>query len=282
MSLIRTLLGTVVAATLLAALAPAPVVAGTGAGAAGATGAPPAVPVVRTTAWADNFKEGTLDPAAWRAITWSCKTPANIGFLHGNLRLTTTATTPAAGGTCPALGAAVDTYRSMAFGAGRGTMLVHGRFDLDPGSWDSFYLTGSKGAYPANGEIDFAEMLGKDPLVHHKAVHAAYLDGRRHPDGRLKRCTVGLDDALDTRVWHVYGVTWGPDRIVFTVDDVVQRTLTKAEFAARGCAWPFGDPANPQRLVLSGGVGVRYAFPGPLDPATLPATTWVNFAAFRP
>lgn len=228
-----------------------------------ASGAAVAAPVHTTTSWRDDFS--SFNRSTWRVVEWGCHDVANVSVSDGSLRLRTVATSSTA---CPLVGARVDTYDKRTFAPG--TYAARIKFEPRTGSWQTFWLTGGSGRpFPSNGEIDVAEILGREPAVHHLRLHSAYADGSSG------RCTRQADPfrPLDfLSEWHTYSVTTSSQRAVFRVDG-----QTVASFTRNGvCTWPFADP---MRAIFSA-AGGKWA--GPPIKSLFPVTMLVDWFSYRP
>lgn len=237
-----------------------------GANAPGRSGGTPASPV---SSWRDDFNR--LDTSTWRVRAGGCLSPNQVKVSSGMLRLTTRASSDPA---CPLLRSRIDTYNRRTFASG--TFSARIRFDLATGSWQTFWLTGGSGLpFPANGEVDIAEILGRTPTQDHIRLHSAYLDGRVDSSGRLSRCTQKLDPRLQPGPdsWHVYSVTTSALAVTFKVDG--KHVVT---FNPNGvCTWPFIDP---MRIILGAGGGGGWG--GPVDPSQYPVTVLVDWVSWTP
>jgi beta-glucanase (GH16 family) len=214
---------------------------------------PPAPAAERTAAaasWRDDFN--SLDPNTWNVIERDCFAPSNVAVSGGMLRMTIARSTRT---DCPGVtGGRINTYGLRQFGPG--TFEARIKFVLAPGSWQTFWLTGAGNReFPANGEVDIAEVIGRTPTNTHVALHSAF------KTGGTKRCDVGAaPSATLDRVWHVYGVTTSATRVTFTIDGAKIASFTPGST----CTWPFGDP---MRVLFSsrggqyGGDVVQSAYP---------------------
>ncbi|CDW79307.1 glycoside hydrolase family 16 [Stylonychia lemnae] len=97
------------------------------------------------------------------------------------------------------------------------------------GVWPAFWLLGdniSQVGWPACGEIDILEVIGKQPTVAHGSLHANGFDttnGYNHAQGFA-------DD------YHIYGVEWHSGKLSFYVDGNTYFSVDKS--ASHG-DWPF-------------------------------------------
>jgi beta-glucanase (GH16 family) len=121
--------------------------------------------------------------------------------------------------------------------------------------------------WPAAGEIDVMEVNGAEPATLIGNLHGPR---RGHEDYSLlaERATA---EPLSDR-FHVYGVSWAPGRIAFSLDGKVYATRTPADLPP-GSRWRFDHPFF---LVLTLAIGGEWA--GPPDATTSwPATMLVDW-----
>jgi beta-glucanase (GH16 family) len=105
------------------------------------------------------------------------------------------------------------------------------------GFWPAFWMLGDdigRNPWPACGEIDIMESVGKSPKINYGSIHGLGFTGTSIttaytlPDGRFA-------DAF-----HTFGILWSPQLMKFYVDDPsnVYATYTPASLTAGGI-WPF-------------------------------------------
>jgi beta-glucanase (GH16 family) len=123
---------------------------------------------------------------------------------------------------------------------------MRARLPLGMGLWPAFWLLPADGTWPP--EIDVMEMLGHTPGTYYVSVHA-------HPNGqKLDEITAVAAPDL-TAGFHVFGVSWRPDRIRFYLDDVLMHeTATPA------------DMNRPMYLLANLAVGGKDSWPGAASP----------------
>jgi beta-glucanase (GH16 family) len=145
---------------------------------------------------------------------------------------------------------------------------VYGRFEArikipyGQGIWPAFWMLGTdidKSGWPACGEIDVMENIGKEPSMVHGTIHGPGYSGGDGigsayslPDSR------GFSDSF-----HVFAVEWEPKAIRFYVDDARYSTRTPAELPA-GRKWVYDHPFF---LILNLAVGGDW--PGYPDATTV-------------
>ncbi|MDE3196403.1 MAG: glycoside hydrolase family 16 protein [Acidobacteriota bacterium] len=142
---------------------------------------------------------------------------------------------------------------------------IEGRIRLPSGHgvWPAFWMLGSdvdepRIGWPACGEIDIVELIGREPGRVHGTVHGpgysgangigGYYDlpkGRQFSDG-----------------FHVFAVEWSADAVQFFVDGVRYHVVTRSSLPAN-TRWVFDHPFF---LILNLAVGGLW--PGPPDVTT--------------
>ena len=148
--------------------------------------------------------------------------------------------------------------------------LVQARIRLPTGRgiWPAFWMLGQDiddVGWPQCGEIDVMENVGQDSTVVHGAVHGPGYAGRA---GITASHDAGSSLAGD---FHVYSVSWEPDRIRWYLDDQLYSTVTPADL--RGNLWMFDH-----EFFLLLNVAVGGTFPGnPDDSVTFPQTMLVDY-----
>ncbi|PJJ58328.1 beta-glucanase (GH16 family) [Mumia flava] len=140
------------------------------------------------------------------------------------------------------------------------------------GLWSAFWTLGQDHesvGWPRSGEIDVLETFGDTRDLHANA-HAA---SREPADGGRWQAlgTTTLDEPLADG-WHVYGVDWTGDALVFTLDGTEHHRILRADLSGEQ-RWPFD---GPQVLLLNLAVGGSW--PGPPDDSTVfPAELLVDW-----
>ena len=145
---------------------------------------------------------------------------------------------------------------------------AYGRFEArikiprGQGIWPAFWLLGNdfeKIGWPACGEIDIMENVGKEPSTVHGSMHGPGYSG----DGdftsvyKLPGGVHFFDD------FHVFAIEWEPGIVRFFVDRELYATFTPSRLPA-GMKWVFDHPFY---IILNVAVGGDW--PGPPDSTTV-------------
>lgn len=153
----------------------------------------------------------------------------------------------------------------------------HGRFEArikvprGQGVWPAFWMLGNNidtAGWPACGEIDIMENIGREPTVVHGTVHGPGYSGANSIGGAysLPGNVAFADD------FHVYAAEWSENRIAFYVDGALYRTVTPANLPA-GAEWAF---ERPFFMILNFAVGGNW--PGSPDQTTVfPQTMLIDY-----
>ena len=120
-------------------------------------------------------------------------------------------------------------------------------------SWSAFWGTGTKGAYPANGEIDVFESKGYDPSHLMSNVPTPRIGEptkTTQHQGMMKGNT-----ASSQSEFHTYGVRKTADAIEFYFDSALTHTVKMSDIKGDN---PFLDKDNNLVLMLNQMVGGSY------------------------
>ena len=140
---------------------------------------------------------------------------------------------------------------------------IEGRLQIPYGQgiWPAFWMLGDNSrarGWPAIGEIDIMENIGKEPSTVHGTVHGPGYSGG-NGIGKPHGLAAGKRFADD---FHVYSVVWTPDSLEFFVDGTSYHKLDKTGIPA-GTTWAFDHPFF---MILNVAVGGQW--PGFPDATT--------------
>ncbi len=154
---------------------------------------------------------------------------------------------------------------------------TYGRFEArikiprGQGIWPAFWLLGtniSSVNWPACGEIDIMENIGKEPDTVHGTVHGPGYSGANGIGG-----PVGLTNgAAVSDDFHVFAVVCEPERVSWFMDDRQYFSVTPSDLPAGG-RWVFNEP---KFIILNLAVGGNW--PGnPDSTSTFPQRMLVDY-----
>ena len=145
---------------------------------------------------------------------------------------------------------------------------AYGRFEArikiprGQGLWPAFWLLGNdigKVGWPADGEIDIMENIGREPFSIHGSMHGPGYSGDDGLTSEYKLPGGGrfFDD------FHVFAIEWDPKAVRFFVDQELYATFTPSRLPS-GTKWVFDHPFF---IILNVAVGGDW--PGPPDSTTV-------------
>jgi beta-glucanase (GH16 family) len=132
------------------------------------------------------------------------------------------------------------------------------------GIWPAFWMLGNTfngRNWPACGEIDIMESLGREPSVNHGSLHGPGYSGGK-PMTSIYTLPEGRKFSDD---YHIFAIDWKPTEITFYVDDMAYETVRDTDIPA-GTKWVFDQPFFVILNVAVGGnfggaVGAATVFP---------------------
>jgi beta-glucanase (GH16 family) len=128
------------------------------------------------------------------------------------------------------------------------------------GVWPAFWALSDTGQWPAGGELDVMENIGKEPTIIHGSIHGTGFTGEP-----ISTAFQLADKTKFAAGFHTYGMIWSPGKIQCYVDDPSQpyATYTRASLPA-GAVWPF----DASRFYLLLNLAMGGGWPGPPNAAT--------------
>jgi beta-glucanase (GH16 family) len=136
---------------------------------------------------------------------------------------------------------------------------IEGRMKLPYGQgiWPAFWMLGGN-SWPANGEIDIMEHLGREPSIVHGTIHGPGYSAANGPTAAFT-LPGGAKVADD---FHVFAIEWETNAIRWYVDGNLYSTKTPADI--KGNTWVFDHPFF---IILNLAVGGEW--PGNPDATTV-------------
>jgi beta-glucanase (GH16 family) len=148
------------------------------------------------------------------------------------------------------------------YSAAYGRIEARMRLPRGQGVWPAFWLLGANiGAvgWPACGEVDIMENIGREPSIVHATIHGPKTTGSYGVGGPFNEPS-GKPFADD---FHVYAVEWAPDSMRFIVDSHAYFSATPSSVPSDG-RWVFNAP---EFIILNLAVGGGW--PGAPDTSTV-------------
>ena len=148
------------------------------------------------------------------------------------------------------------------FAAGPGGR-VEARIKVPEGAglWPAFWMLGNTfngRNWPAAGEIDIMESIGKEPSLNRGSLH-----GPGYSSGKPKTAIYTLPDGERfADDFHIFAIEWTSTAVTFYVDDTAYNTVHSTDIPA-GSEWVFDQPFF---ILLNLAVGGNFA--GPVGPDT--------------
>lgn len=145
---------------------------------------------------------------------------------------------------------------------------AYGRFEArikipaGQGMWPAFWMLGDNVTsvnWPACGEIDIMENIGKEPGIVHGSLHGPG-SAKRTSDATAPFSIPTGQNFADS--FHLYAVEWEPGVVRFHVDTNLYATFTQSQWPAGG-TWVFDHPFF---VILN--VAVGGTWPGSPDNTT--------------
>jgi beta-glucanase (GH16 family) len=145
---------------------------------------------------------------------------------------------------------------------------TYGRFEArikvpaGQGMWPAFWMLGAdidKAGWPACGEVDIMENIGKEPSIVHGSIHGPGYTGTVGIEAPYS--LPGTEHFADD--FHIFAVEWSPGAVLFYVDKDLYVSHTRSDLRP-GWKWVFDKPFF---LILNLAVGGDW--PGNPDASTV-------------
>jgi beta-glucanase (GH16 family) len=156
-----------------------------------------------------------------------------------------------------------------------GRLEIKAKLPKGRGVWPAIWMLSTDwkyGGWPESGEIDIMEHVGYMPDSIFGSVHT-----KRFNHIIRTQSTNGVARNDLSTAFHVYGIDWDADKIVFFIDDQPYHTFTNQHIDSD--AWPFDQAFH---LILNVAVGGNWGASGGVDPAIWPQqmdVDWVRVYA---
>ncbi|MFZ6012638.1 MAG: family 16 glycosylhydrolase [Bacteroidota bacterium] len=147
-----------------------------------------------------------------------------------------------------------------------GKIVFRAKLPTGTGTWPALWMLGeniSSIGWPACGEIDVMEHVGKDPGVVHGSLHSSSSFGATVNTGVKTVSTFNTE-------FHTYEALWTEEKIQFSIDGTPFYTYQPA--VKNSSTWPFNTPFFIIMNIAMGG-----NFGGPIDASLTQARLEVDY-----
>jgi beta-glucanase (GH16 family) len=179
-------------------------------------------------------------------------------------------------GRCQWVSGKMTTYGKVAFTYG----YIEARIKVPAGNgtWPAFWMLGtniSSTPWPACGELDIMEEVGRFPYTDYGTAHFADAAGAHASLGGTKH----MNDVLSAG-YHRYGMLWKPDSVTFLIDDQIVYIANRADTSL--AHWPFGpdDQGTDPSFYLILNLAMGGNFGGDIDAGLNSATMNVDYVRY--
>lgn len=170
---------------------------------------------------------------------WVSDLPHVAFVRNGKLVCRAVRNTEAPQDTAPMLTGAVETIHKYSFQYGK--IMVRAKTNRHPGNFPAIWMLPQPPAegHPYGGEIDIFESFGTHRDAYH-TIHTHWTLNLKHtvPENQY------IKTYFDVDRWHVYGLEWTPDRLLFSIDGETTFIYRKSNDrdALTNKQWPFDHP----------------------------------------
>lgn len=185
-------------------------------------------PTLNESYWNYELGDGCPNNCGWGNNERQLYTKDNVSFRDGNLVIT------AAKVSTLYYSGKITTTNKVEFQYG--TVEVRAKLPIGQGIWPAIWMLGNdigKIGWPASGEIDIMEYVGRKPHEIHTTLHT--------PDshGNSKNTEVTTIETIEEG-FHTYKCHWTKDKIEFFIDDSIIYTFNPN--IKNENTWPFDKP----------------------------------------
>jgi beta-glucanase (GH16 family) len=127
-----------------------------------------------------------------------------------------------------------------------GRIVFRAKLPAGSGTWPALWMLGesiSSAGWPACGEIDIMEHVGKNPGVVQCAIHTPSSFGNTQNVASTSVSTFNTD-------FHLYELRWTTSKLEFLIDNILYYTYNPA--VKNASTWPF---TNPQFIIMNIAMG---------------------------
>lgn len=155
-----------------------------------------------------------------------------------------------------------------------GIVEVRAKQPAGKGTWSAAWMMPAEslyGRWPNSGEIDIMEFVGYEDTRIHSTIHTKLFN---HKAGSQRGSSKIVEDV--TQNFHIYKVEWLPDKMIFSIDDVVIFTYQPGKYI--NCPefdqWPFDMDFF---VILNIAIGGDWGGAQGVDDTIFPTTMEVDY-----
>jgi len=227
--------------------------------------------------WSEEFNENSIDTEVWNFETglghnneeqYYTARDKNIFIENGNLIIEARKEKY---NSAKYTSARINTIDKKVFKYGR--IEVRAKLPEGKGTWPAIWMLGENRqtvGYPACGEIDIMEFVGKDPENIHGAIHYPELDNNKMNSSTKE---FPLPDYKDG--FHVYAIDWNEKSISYYIDNELFHCFTIADAEREGRENIFQKPFY---LIINLALGGKWA--GKINNSIFPARFYVDYIRY--
>ena len=158
-----------------------------------------------------------------------------------------------------------------------GRVVFRAKIPVGSGTWPALWMLGSNiytNGWPACGEMDVMEEVGKDPCAMHSTIHTPSSYGNS-VNTKMKMLPTCSSD------FHTYQLRWSPEKLEFSIDSVLFYTYNPT--TKNNSTWPFDKTCFIiMNVAIGGNMGSdpQYETGGlknGVDPSLTSATMMLDF-----
>jgi beta-glucanase (GH16 family) len=195
--------------------------------------------------WEDDFNVAKLDTTKWTKIppnkadwgNYMTSDPQCYDFQDGKIYLKGIVNPDTLKDSRPYLTGGIYTKGKFAFQYGK--IEICAKLESARGAWPAMWMLAEQkkyGTYPNNGEIDIMEHLNSDNIIY-QTTHSYYTLKLGQKDNPPHHGTT----KIDTKKFNIYGLTWYPDKLMFSLNGVDTFTYPRVDGVDKS-QWPYDQP----------------------------------------
>lgn len=225
--------------------------------------------------WSDDFNSSVLDTTKWTRIPpnqadWGkhmSSDPRCFELSEGKIYLKGIVNPDTLSDPRPFLTGGIYTKGKFAFQYGK--IEIRAKLECARGAWPAMWMLAEQkkyGDYPKNGEIDIMEHLNYDDIIY-QTTHSYYTLELKQKENPPHYGTAKLN--IDE--YHVFGLEWYPDKLVFTLNGDQTFSYPRVE-GVDPSQWPYDQPFY---VLIDQQLGGSWV--GSVDPEDLPVNMIVDW-----